>query len=90
VSKPDLSIFENMQDQTQTERHWQNMPEFNQQNKTATRQIIVSFDDEQAVREFARKLGIKLTAKTKSIWFPERQRNSVKELFWSSDEFSDN
>jgi hypothetical protein len=85
MSKPDLSIFENMTLETPTERHWQNMPEFNQQDKTAYRQIIVSFDTPEAVEEFAQRLGITVGKKTKSIWFPERIRNSVKELFWSSE-----
>jgi len=85
MSKPDLSLFEGFSDKTFVERHWQNMPAYEQQDKSAQRQIIVSFDTEEQVQEFARLLGQPITKKTKSLWFKARQRNSVAELFWASD-----
>lgn len=84
MSKPDLSIFEGMDDKTFHERHWQNMPEFQQADKAAQRQIIVSFDDDEQVREFAKLIGQTITKKTKSVWFKERQRNNMTDLFWTS------
>lgn len=79
-------MFENLSADTMEQQHWQNMPEFNQADKTATRQIIVSFDNEDSVRLFAERLGITVTAKTKSIWYPAREKNSVKELFWITEQ----
>lgn len=64
------------------ENEWRGMPEFNQPDNGAYRQIIVSFDDEEGVRRFAELIGQHLTDKTKSVWFPARQRNDVVDLFW--------
>ena len=60
------------------------MPEFQQADKAAQRQIIVSFDDDEQVREFAKLIGQTITKKTKSVWFKERQRNNMTDLFWTS------
>ncbi len=53
---------------------WDGMPEFSQGDKTAGRQLIVNFATDGDVQEFCRKIGQQLTAKTKSIWFPELER----------------
>jgi len=55
-------------------QEWQGMPEFDQQDKTAERSIIVHFNSQQHVDEFAQLLGQQLTDKTKSIWFPAQER----------------
>lgn len=40
-------------------------------NESATpRKILVSFETEEDVQEFAKLIGQKITDKTKSIWFP--------------------
>jgi hypothetical protein len=49
MSKPDLTLFDGLSNETLAEQHWQNMPEFSQQNKAAHRQIIVSFDTDEDV-----------------------------------------
>lgn len=69
-------------DDDDAEDQWSGMPEFNQPDNGAYRQIIVSFDDEAGVRKFAELIGQHLTEKTKSIWFPGRERNNVTDLFW--------
>lgn len=84
MSKPDLSLFEGFSDKTLVERHWQNMPAYEQADKSAQRQIIVSFDNDEQVAEFARLLGQSITKKTKSVWFKQRQKNAVAELFWTT------
>lgn len=61
---------------------WRGMPEFNQPDNGAYRQIIVSFDTQEAVDRFAQLLDVSLTSKTKSIWWPPRERNNVADLFW--------
>lgn len=55
------------------EAEWQGMPEFEQPDATAHRQIIVNFKDDAAVDDFADKMGQKLTDKTRSIWHPEEE-----------------
>ena len=82
------TLFE-WSDDDDPRREWRGMPEFNQPDNSAYRQIIVSFDTEQGVQEFARLIGQHVTDKTKSLWFPPRERNNVVDLFWfdtSSDE----
>ena len=68
------------------EIHWRDMPEFNQPKNGAFRQIIVSFEDQEGVDEFAKLIQQTLTNKTKSIWFPDRERNLVSDLFYFSDD----
>lgn len=75
------SLFEWV-DTSDPRREWRGMPEFNQPDNTAYRQIIVSFDDQAGVDRFAELLGVHLTDKTKSLWYPPRDKNFVSDLFW--------
>lgn len=79
--KIDTDVFE-FPDEDHWEDQWRDMPEFDQPENGAFRQIIVSFDDQEGVNKFANLIGQSLTEKTKSIWFPERERNNVVDLFW--------
>lgn len=54
--------------------HWQNMPEFVQEKQEPYAKIIVRFDSEEALQEFAQLINQKLTKKTKSIWHPQLVR----------------
>lgn len=76
----DPSVFEFDDDTPESE--WRGMPEYNQPFNGAYRQLIVSFDDEEGVRKFAKLVNQNITDKTKSIWFPQRERNNVVDLFW--------
>lgn len=53
---------------------WEGMPEFIQEKKEAYSKIIVRFDNEDDLQEFAKMIGQKLTNKTKSIWHPKLVR----------------
>jgi hypothetical protein len=59
---------------------WENMPEFIQEKQEPYSKIIVRFDNEKDLQEFANLIGQKLTSKTKSIWHPKLIRgvNSSK------------
>lgn len=55
---------------------WVGMPEFDQQDKTAHRSIVVHMKDEAAVEKFralveAHFIGQPVTEKTRFLWFPE-------------------
>ena len=56
------------------------MPEFVQEKKEPYSKIIVRFENEKDLKEFADIIGQKLTNKTKSIWHPKliRGLNSNK------------
>lgn len=56
------------------ENEWEGMPEFIQEKKEAYSKIIVRFDNEDDLQEFAKMIGQKLTNKTKSIWHPKLVR----------------
>ena len=64
------------------EVEWRGMPEFNQPDNAAFRQIIISFDDQAGIDQFEALLGANITAKTKSLWFPHRDKNNVVDLFY--------
>ena len=65
---------------------WRGMPEFNQPNNGAYRQVIVSFEDEAGVEEFFKLINQPFSDKTKSVWFPDREGNKLKDLFVFDEE----
>lgn len=78
-------IFE-FDDADEHETEWRGMPEFNQPDNGAFRQIIVSFDDQAGVDSFASAIKQSLTDKTKSVWYPPRPTNKVVDLFYFDSE----
>jgi hypothetical protein len=68
TSPKQLSVFDNINQKW--EKEWVGMPEFVQGKKEAHSQIIIRFENETDLQEFAKLIGQKLTKKTKSIWFP--------------------
>lgn len=49
---------------------WEGMPEFVQFKQEPYAKIVFRFEDEASLQEFAALIGQRLTAKTKSAWFP--------------------
>ena len=72
------------EDEKETE--WRGMPEFNQPDNGAARQIIVSFNTLADVDVFSKLLNQAITKKTKSIWFPAREKNNVVDLFYINED----
>jgi hypothetical protein len=56
------------------ESEWQGMPEFVQGRTRPYSTLIVRFDSEEDLQEFAQIISQKLTSKTKSIWHPQIRR----------------
>jgi hypothetical protein len=56
------------------QEEWVGMPEFVQERQRPYSQIIVRFENEEALNEFSKMIGQPLTQKTKSIWHPKLQR----------------
>ena len=50
---------------------WEGMPEFNNEDLTAYRQIIISFRNEEDIQEFSKLIEQNITEYTKSVWFPK-------------------
>ena len=59
---------------------WQGMPEFNQEDLSPMKSIIVHFKSQEDVDAFAELFGQKITEKTKYLWYPERQRADLLAL----------
>lgn len=68
---------------------WRGMPEFIQEKKEPYSKIIVRFDNEEALQNFANLIGQKLNKKTKSIWHPYKSHFGNGEKFVYQDEFND-
>lgn len=58
---------------------WKEMPEFFQKDKKACQKIVVNFETYDDVIKFAELLGFSVTNKTKSIWFPIREKDKPRE-----------
>tara|TARA_R110002020_G_scaffold286980_2_gene502465 strand:- start:1827 stop:2051 length:225 start_codon:yes stop_codon:yes gene_type:complete len=54
------------------EAEWKGMPEFVQEKQEPFSKIIIRFETEADLKEFAELIGQKLTPKTKSIWHPHK------------------
>lgn len=51
---------------------WQGMPEFVQEDQEGFHQIIVHFETEQDLADFAALVQQKITPKTKYLWYPKQ------------------
>ena len=65
---------------------WGGMPEFNQKDERGYRTLILHFKDEEAVTKFAEVAEIKLTDKTRYIWWPEQDIDHVKDLRYAVED----
>lgn len=65
--------------------HWNGMPDFNQEDKNGF-QMIVHFETQADMQNFATLVGQKITEKTKYIWYPEHHRDEVADKAYISDE----
>lgn len=64
-------LLERLEGENDPAEHWQGMPSFENQDKTAFRSLAIHFADQAAVDAFAKKIGQKITDKTRFVWFPE-------------------
>lgn len=60
-------------------KEYENMPEFFQEDISG-RKLIVHFDSDNNVKKFAELIGQNITAKTRSIWFPFKEREKYAKL----------
>ena len=51
---------------------WQDMPEYDQEDLTAHRTMLVHFENDEDVLEFSKIVKQKFTEKTKYIWYPKQ------------------
>lgn len=68
------SIFDQEQIPENWREEWKEMPEYNMADKEPYQKIIINFETEHDVKEFAKLIEQKLTYKTISTWFPKKER----------------
>jgi len=73
IREDEPSLFGDLDQFSDWSKEWQGMPEFIQNDARPIQQIIVSFQEEKDVIEFAKLIDQRITQKTKSIWFPKLQ-----------------
>ena len=66
-------------DKINPQDEWEGMPEFNQDDKMPIRQIIISFDNKEDINKFSKLLNQNITDKTKSLWYPKKEKNVLKD-----------
>jgi ParB-like chromosome segregation protein Spo0J len=59
---------------------WVDMPEFEGEDISAYKKLIVNFENEEDYQKFADLIDQKLTDKTKSIYFPEYEYPDIKNV----------
>jgi hypothetical protein len=64
------------------QKEWVGMPEFVQEKKEPYAKIIIRFESEEHLQEFAKIIGQKLTNKTKSIWHPYKSHFGAVKKVW--------
>jgi len=81
-----LALLDSL-DPTETDpaEHWQDMPEFNQEDERSFRKLIVHFENAEDAAAFFRLVGQEVTDATKTIWFPAHERNKLKDLEYARE-----
>lgn len=69
------------------EEIWKEMPEFVQDDKSPYQKLIVNFETKEDLEQFQDLLNIKITKKTKYIWFPiQKDKEKPKNFVYLSNE----
>jgi len=67
-------------DEVDYEKAWEGMPEFEQEDLSAMKSIIVHFASQDDIDEFSELIEQGITEKTKSIWYPKREHADLLSL----------
>lgn len=73
------------------QKHWKQMPEYNQDTNSPYKKLIVSFRTEEDYKEFGKIVGNEhISDKTKSIWYPKLLRTDFTlERYMENPEVTD-
>ena len=67
------SLFEEKDIKKGWENEWQDMPEFEMDDLSSFRKIVVHFRNQEDIDKFAKLIGQKIT-KAPSLWYPEWEK----------------
>ena len=62
--------------------HWFGMPDFKQEKIEPYAEITLRFDNEKDLQKFCEKTGLKITPKTKSAWYPQKEKSDTGMKRW--------
>jgi hypothetical protein len=71
--------------ETDPDKEWTGMPEFDQRDKAAEYQVVVNFNSASDRDAFAELVGQDLSDKTRSIWFPKAEIERYMDKRYGSD-----
>lgn len=77
-----LELFNGLEADDPRRSEWLGMPDYTQQDNGPYRQLQVNFLCQQDLEKFLQLLNISITKKTKSVWYPERDRNNLQDFIW--------
>lgn len=77
------NLFDDLENEWQKE--WKDMPEFVQEKKEPYSKLIIRFESEKDLKDFADLIGQKLTKKTKSIWHPFKSHWGADKKVWVNE-----
>ena len=67
------------------QQEWSGMPEFVQEKKEPFAKLIIRFESEKDLQDFAQLIGQKLTPKTKSLWHPFKSHWGNERYRWKNE-----
>jgi hypothetical protein len=67
------------------QEHWQDMPEFVQEDLRSFRKIVVHFRNQEDVDAFAELIGQTLSPKQPSTWFPKQEHRKASHLRYEDE-----
>ena len=70
----------------QWRKHWKNMPSYTQEANEPYKKVIMAFRTKEDYEDFQKKIGQKLTEKTKSAWHPHLDVTANSLLRWMDEE----
>jgi hypothetical protein len=79
-----MDLFDDFENEWQKE--WKDMPEFVQNKKKTYAEMIIRFDNEKDLQDFAKLIDQKLTKKTNSIWHPAKSHWGGTKKFWKDED----
>ena len=65
-------------DKQDLEEMWVGMPEYVQEDKAAFKRVVINFENEDDMNEFNKITGLKITKKTKGVFFPVKKNKKIK------------
>lgn len=81
----ELSALINAAQTSDLADQWDGMPEFDQKDKTAHRTLQLHFPSDDAVQEFAKLIGQKITDKTRFVWYPNIEIETLADKRYASE-----